>query len=243
MKKSLDTAFKAFVVAFVVGQVWAPVTAWAFKAPTTGSVTITAGTGLSGAGTTASPLAGVAASSSVQGDVTTGAQTFAGAKTFSGSTNFSAASCMAVSQPLRFNASAACTTGPYIYATNADVIKLGSGNGGEVWFDQNGLFPSTDNTRLLGQGGLRWTNGFFAGSVTLGDITGDTTVRGTCTLDGATPSVCTATVTASAICTCSNVGASAAIAALGCAVGVSGTTLTITSAAAATHNVNYHCIL
>jgi hypothetical protein len=63
----------------------------------------------------------------------------------------------------------------------------------------------------------------------------------TCTLDGASPSVCTATVTASAKCVCSNVGATAAIAANGCAVGLSGTTLTVTSANGATNVVNIWC--
>ena len=68
-----------------------------------------------------------------------------------------------------------------------------------------------------------------------------TETSGSCTLDGASPSVCTATVTASTLCVCANVGATAAIAANGCAVGLSGTTLTVTGANAATHDVNYHC--
>lgn len=63
----------------------------------------------------------------------------------------------------------------------------------------------------------------------------------TCTLNGASPSVCTATVTAATICLCANVGATAAIAAQGCAVGLSGTTVTITSANAASNVVNIHC--
>ena len=65
---------------------------------------------------------------------------------------------------------------------------------------------------------------------------------GSCTLGGESPSVCPAqTVVAGTKCVCSNVGTSAAIAALGCAVSLSSTTLTITSANAATHVVNYHC--
>lgn len=64
----------------------------------------------------------------------------------------------------------------------------------------------------------------------------------TCTLGGESPSVCPAqTVVASSICTCSNVGTSAAIAAAGCAVSLSSTTLTITSANGATNVVNYTC--
>lgn len=67
-------------------------------------------------------------------------------------------------------------------------------------------------------------------------------VPSTCTLNGGTPSTCTITVTTgSTVCWCSNKGASAAIAALGCAWGVSGTTLTITSAATASHDVSGGC--
>lgn len=65
---------------------------------------------------------------------------------------------------------------------------------------------------------------------------------GTCTLNGASPSTCTVTnVTAGALCQCTNVGASAAIAANGCAVGLSSTTLTVTSANGATNVVNTQC--
>jgi hypothetical protein len=63
----------------------------------------------------------------------------------------------------------------------------------------------------------------------------------TAALDGASPSVATATVLASSKCTCSNVGTTAAIAAAGCAVSLSGTTLTITSLNGGTHTVNYDC--
>lgn len=68
----------------------------------------------------------------------------------------------------------------------------------------------------------------------------DTTVT-TCTLNGATPSVCTAAVIAGSTCTATPVGATAAIAAGGAAVGLSGTTLTVTAAAGATHVVNIAC--
>lgn len=64
----------------------------------------------------------------------------------------------------------------------------------------------------------------------------------TCTLDGSTPSVCPAqTVVASSTCTCSPVGTTAAIAAGGCAVSLSSTTLTITSLAGGSHVINYTC--
>lgn len=74
-------------------------------------------------------------------------------------------------------------------------------------------------------------------------VSGGAKLRGTCTLNAASPSTCTATVTAASICTCSIVGGTAAIAAKGCAVGLSGTTLTITSANGANENVNYTCFL
>lgn len=82
--------------------------------------------------------------------------------------------------------------------------------------------------------GVAWFNG------EVGIVSPSTTVT-TCTLNAASPSVCTATVRAGSKCTCSNVGASAAIAAAGCAVGLSGTTLTVTSANAANNVVNIHC--
>jgi hypothetical protein len=70
---------------------------------------------------------------------------------------------------------------------------------------------------------------------------GATRSKGSCTLDAASPSTCTATVAASSVCTCSIVGTTAAIAAKGCAVSLSSTTLTITSANGAGEAVNYHC--
>jgi hypothetical protein len=58
-------------------------------------------------------------------------------------------------------------------------------------------------------------------------------------LNGASPSVITATVLASSVCQATNNGAAAL--AFGPAVGVSGTTLTITGANGATNTVNYLC--
>lgn len=80
-------------------------------------------------------------------------------------------------------------------------------------------------------------DGVFTGNLDVGG-TGSVT---TCTLDGASPSVCTATVVASSTCVCANVGTTAAIANNGCAVSLSGTTLTVTSANAAGNVVNIHC--
>lgn len=68
-------------------------------------------------------------------------------------------------------------------------------------------------------------------------------ISGTCTLGGESPSVCPAqTVTASSVCKCSPVGTTAAIAAAGCAVSLSSTTLTITSLNGGTHVINYECL-
>lgn len=79
------------------------------------------------------------------------------------------------------------------------------------------------------------------------EVGGNLIVKGpgtdtTCTLNAGSPSTCTATVVAGSTCTCSNVGSSAAIAAAGCAVSLSGTTLTVTSANAGANVVNIHCI-
>jgi hypothetical protein len=67
------------------------------------------------------------------------------------------------------------------------------------------------------------------------------TPTGTCTLNGGSPSTCTSTVAAGSICTCSPVGTTAGIAAGGCAVSLSSTTLTVTSHNGHTNAVNWHC--
>lgn len=69
-------------------------------------------------------------------------------------------------------------------------------------------------------------------------ITGNST---TCTLNAGSPSTCTATVSSGAVCLCTPVGGTAAIAAGGCAVGLSGTTLTATSANGLNNVVNIIC--
>jgi hypothetical protein len=76
-----------------------------------------------------------------------------------------------------------------------------------------------------------WYNGKF-------NVSGNST---TCQLNGASPSTCTATVSPSAICTCTPVGGTSIIAAGGCALGLSGTTLTATSANGLTNVVNIVC--
>lgn len=64
---------------------------------------------------------------------------------------------------------------------------------------------------------------------------------GTCQLNNAIPSICTAQVLANSFCTCSEVGATAVVAAAGCAVGLVTTTLTMTGPATSTAFVNYTC--
>lgn len=84
-----------------------------------------------------------------------------------------------------------------------------------------GQFDQTGNLAVLGK--VSSTNGT------------------SCTLNGGTPSTCTATVTAGAKCQCTNVGTSALIASGGCDVNLVSTTLTVTSATAATNVVNILC--
>jgi hypothetical protein len=81
------------------------------------------------------------------------------------------------------------------------------------------------------------------GSVTLqGNLTSNSTTQaGTCTLGGQSPSTCTATVRSACRPVCTIQGGSAAIAAKGIACAVSSTTLTATSANAATEVVSYFC--
>jgi len=69
-----------------------------------------------------------------------------------------------------------------------------------------------------------------------------TTTKTTCTLvDGTNLSSCTATVRSGSTCTCTPVGTTAAIAAGGCAVSLSGTTLTATGPDNGNWVVNIHC--
>lgn len=69
----------------------------------------------------------------------------------------------------------------------------------------------------------------------------NTILAGTCTLGGQSPATCTATVRASCRPICTIQGGTAAIAAKGVACAVSSTTLTATSANAATEVISYWC--
>lgn len=68
------------------------------------------------------------------------------------------------------------------------------------------------------------------------------TPTGVCTLNGGSPSTCTATVASGATCLCSVVGTTSQAAGHGCAVSLSGTTLTVTSDNSQTHQVNWICL-
>lgn len=123
-------------------------------------------------------------------------------------------------------------SGPCLRSSGSGEINYTNNGTGVLVMGLTALTPASASLVTLGTTALPFT-----------DLAGDASMRGTCTLNGGTPATCTATVTAAAICTCSNVGTTAAIALTGCAVSLSGTTLTITSANAASHDVNYHCIL
>lgn len=156
-------------------------------------------------------------------------------------------------------ASAASATVPSYRFDHANGT-LGSGDAHTIWSDNNTALTLmkliTDGTygTITGPNGSAavilndsagYSYGYAAKNLQF-DSSGarfaDVGNAGSCTLDGATPAVCTATVRASTRCQCSNVGTTAATAALGCAVSLSSTTLTITSAALATHVVNYLCL-
>lgn len=84
------------------------------------------------------------------------------------------------------------------------------------------------------------------GSVTLAtgkNFTLPTVTAGTVALVSGTPSTATVTVTAGSKCICGANGGSAAIAAAGCAAGVSSTTLTLTGPNSVTTTVGYFCWL
>lgn len=116
--------------------------------------------------------------------------------------------------------------------TGADVVAIGGGVGT--------LAIDTGDWDIS-------TTGAMTG---IGAITADGAVsftstmsRGSCTLDGASPSKCApVTITAGAKCVCGGVGTSAAIAAAGCAANETPAgTVTFYSADGLGNDVNYHC--
>jgi hypothetical protein len=100
------------------------------------------------------------------------------------------------------------------------------------WYDQSLDSVDAGFNAVLASGGLALGS---AGTIS----TTNTKVRGTMTLNGASPSVATATVVAGAICVCQNTG-TAANNAEKC--NVASTTLTATGPNGATDVVNYICL-
>lgn len=240
MKSTERTAIWAILLGFIVAQLWAPVSAWAFKEPASSSVTVTAATGLSGSGTVASPLAGVTASGSVAGYMSTGTQTIAGAKTFSGNAVFSGD---IQTQTIKAN------------STAGSPVAIGMGNG--AYFCMRGtdansgacLRSSGSTDWIVSYGGANvWNFGNAAleprnAALTMGTSTypfpsfwGTTTVRGTITMSSGTG---TAIVAAGAFCVCSDTAATPVI--VRCAV--SSTTLTASEVSGtSSHAVAYICM-
>jgi len=99
----------------------------------------------------------------------------------------------------------------------------------------------TTDVRVMGN--LVIAGGADGGGLNLtGTMTSNSTTQaGSCTLASGSPSTCTATVKASSKCVCAPVGTTAAIAAAGCAVNLSSTTLTITGPNTVTTVMNYFC--
>lgn len=143
-----------------------------------------------------------------------------------------------------------------IYYNSTGTTSFGgasSMNIGTTYADPVTLF--TNNTARLtvaGAGGVTIQGGLTVSSgnltVSSGTITGpvalgtsgtsiNNLVRGVCTLNGSSPSTCTATVPSGSACVCSYAGTPAA--ALSCSV--SATTFTAQSSTASSSSVNYIC--
>lgn len=172
---------------------------------------------VTGSGGDGGTIVCTAATTSTAGCVSASAQVLSGAKTF----------------PDGIDVTSGLTTRG---AQTSASLRLFDSTNSKTWFfiNHNNVleqYGTDGSTIVLGiEGGTGAISNFAS-----------TKNRGTCTLNGGTPSTCTATVNASAKCLCSPVGATAIIAAGGCGVGVASTTLTITGPATATNDVNYHC--
>ena len=153
--------------------------------------------------------------------------------TFTGGVQLGADATSAINGLLPFSATVDFTSSAAGVAYSGNITVAGAAVN-----DSCTLGPPAAAAALLGTYGCVVT---AADTVKAWFKPGSDSMLATCTLNGATPSVCTVTVVASSVCTCSPVGATAAIAAGGCAVGVSGTTLTVTSAAGLTNVVNTFC--
>lgn len=128
-------------------------------------------------------------------------------------------------------------TTPFVDAgvvTATQVVVTGSGATGIDFTDANGL-------NRISWGSGRYVNFNATGQFQLtggADKFLASAQSATCTLDGASPSKCTATVSASARCVCSVIGTGAPPA---CGVNLVTTTLTAYSANGLTSNVNIWC--
>lgn len=286
MKKS--HAILLVLVSVVLSHALTPAVAWAqAKAQIAlGGVSVTAGNGLTGVGSTADPVmfspsfsSGVTTSatapqyscsktdgtcqfSSATADATTSSTV--GAFTFKESADITAADLLldvqdssgahalkvteagtvtgltfvatsgsvgfAVPASTYISYSGNSTNGSFHLSTGAN-LYAGISSGFETLLTATAFSPAAASGNALGTTALPWD-----------DLAGDSSMRGSCTLDGASPSKCTATVTASAFCLCGGKGTTAA-AAVAAAASVSSTTLTCTAANGLTSDVYYHCIL
>ncbi len=141
------------------------------------------------------------------------------------------------------NLNLSATTGNLSLTGGGTFNSAGAGAGGCLFCSGTGAVQFTGDTHAnrstsAGIFGYCTTDGalYVGNGVVAKDM-----FSTTCTLNAGSPSTCTATVPAAGTCTCSDVGTSAVIAANGCDVSLSGTTLTVTSANAAGNVVNIHC--
>lgn len=228
------------VLSVALSHALSPAIAWAQAKIGSSPLTITSTTGLSGAGTVDSPLVCTAATSALAGCVNTTTQTVAGKKTFAGNIVTSGVSEPAIDFA---SSSASCIYGSH---DNANLCLDGTTGSQLIYGSLSTTSFVADGTDTMSRSaaGFKARNGANNADAPLGgsnlNLSG-TGNKGTCTLNGASPAVCTGTVTASTKCICNPVGTTAAIAAKGCAVSLSSTTLTVTSANGDTHDVNYLC--
>jgi hypothetical protein len=191
-----------------------------------------------GTGSAASPIAMSPASSTDAGYVSTEAQTFAGDKTFSGQVN-----AAGISNSTGSYLSSATTAGSTLLsartAASTSAVSASSEVGTTVTLDANDLVLG-----VLAGASYVATVDKEGDMVITGNLDLPATGSGSCTLNGASPSVCTATIVIGQRCTCSPVGTTAAIAGNGCAVDEAAstdTTLTITGPNSAAYAVVYSC--
>lgn len=202
--------------------------------PSSSSVSVSAP--ITGAGTSGSPLTCSAATAAAAGCVSTSAQAMAGYKHLPNGLGVGAVDAGHVVMQGQLKVVAGATS----------AVQLVNGEGVNFSTADNDAYiiRSAANTLRIGNG---TASALSLGVITLGAPAGtassiaNTRNNGTVTLVSGTPSTATATVFGGAICVCAPVGTTAAVAAAGCAVSLSGSTLTITGPDSVTTSVNYHC--